>query len=75
MKRNSKNSQTSGAGRERKPSKKGAGIRCPGKKRVAMRSLGDVPMGLSFSSRNEHVARTVAPARPALLTFQGSLAT
>ena len=40
-----------------------------------MRSLGDVPMGLSFSSRNERVARTVAPARPALLTFQGSLAT
>ena len=61
-----------GAGRERKPSKKGAGIRCQGKTRVAMRSPGDVPMGLSFSSRNERVDRTMAPARSASLTCSGS---
>jgi hypothetical protein len=36
MKRNLKHSQTSVAGRELKPLKKGAGIGCPGKKRLVM---------------------------------------
>ena len=71
MKRNSKNSRTSGAGRERKPSKKGAGTRCQGKKRVGVRSPEDVPTGLSFSSRNERVDSTMAPAGSASLTVSG----
>jgi hypothetical protein len=36
------------AGRELKLLKKGAGIRCPGKKRLAMLLLEHAPMGLSF---------------------------
>src|SRR6058998_322269 len=53
MKRNSKNSRQSVAGRELKSLKKVAGIRCPGKKRLAMRWPEHAPMGLNFFSRNE----------------------
>lgn len=52
MKRGSKNSGKSVAGRGVNSSKRAAGTRCPGKKRLTPRSPKHAPKGLNFSSRN-----------------------
>src|SRR5882672_4667004 len=66
MRRHSRNSRQSIAGRELKRLKKVAGIRCPGNKRLTMLSPDHAPMALNCFSRNEpyHLERDREPSSP-----------